>query len=204
MVLPSTWSVVLPSSSLSLRTASGARRRMQSAKPRGVQLLLLFGLLPLAGTSSRWTGGPASREIEPQSTAAAHVCDVREYGAAGDGVSEDTAHVQRALDQCGGGGSVPRTVLLPAGGTFLLRPVTIPAGANLRVEVSGSVKALFPRSIPPSFPVLARACLWCLGARTWRVNLPRGVTGTPSPRLTPRIVFPPFGRSFYGLTRCCW
>ena len=23
----------------------------------------------------------------------------------------------------------------------------------------------FPRPIPPSFPVLARACLWCLGAR---------------------------------------
>ena len=126
---------------------------MQSAKPRGVQLLLLFGLLPLAGTSSRWTGGPASREIEPQSTAAAHVCDVREYGAAGDGVSEDTAHVQRALDQCGGGGSVPRTVLLPAGGTFLLRPVTIPAGANLRVEVSGPVlKSPLPSLDSSRFP----------------------------------------------------
>ena len=34
------------------------------------------------------------------------------------------------------------------------------------------VKALFPRPIPPRFPVLARACLWCLVARMWRVNLP--------------------------------
>ena len=34
------------------------------------------------------------------------------------------------------------------------------------------VKALFPRPIPPSFPAVARACLWCLGARMWRANLP--------------------------------
>ena len=34
------------------------------------------------------------------------------------------------------------------------------------------VKALFPRPISPKFPVLARACLWCLVASMWRVNLP--------------------------------
>ena len=28
------------------------------------------------------------------------------------------------------------------------------------------------RLILPNFSVLARACLWCLGARMWRVNLP--------------------------------
>ena len=46
-----------------------------------------------------------------------------------------------------------------------------------------------PRPIPPSFPVLARACLWCLGARMWRVDLPWGVKSVPNPRLTPRILF---------------
>ena len=45
----------------------------------------------------------------------------------------------------------------------------------------------FPRRIPPSIPVLARACLWCLGARTWRVNLLRGVQSISNPRLTPRF-----------------
>ena len=60
-----------------------------------------------------------------------------------------------------------------------------------RCEVHrGPVKALFPRSIPPNFPVLARACLWCLGARMWHVNLPRGVKSIPNPRLTPHILFP--------------
>ena len=33
--------------------------------------------------------------------------------------------------------------------------------------------ALFPPPIPPSFPVLARAFLWCLGARMWRVKTSR-------------------------------
>ena len=33
-------------------------------------------------------------------------------------------------------------------------------------------KSLLPRSIPPSLTVLAQACLWCLGARMWRVHLP--------------------------------
>ena len=41
------------------------------------------------------------------------------------------------------------------------------------------VKALFPRPIPPRFPVLARAHLWCLVARMWRVNLPSCVKSIP-------------------------
>ena len=41
------------------------------------------------------------------------------------------------------------------------------------------VKALFFRPIPPSFLVLARARLWCLGARMWRVNLPWYVKSIP-------------------------
>ena len=52
----------------------------------------------------------------------------------------------------------------------------------------------FPRPIPPSFSVLARAWLWYLGAQMWRVNLPRGVKSIPNPRLTPRILFPSWHR----------
>ena len=52
-----------------------------------------------------------------------------------------------------------------------------------------------PRPIPPSFPALARACLCCLGARMWRVNLLRGVKGMPNPRLTPRLLFPSWHRA---------
>ena len=58
------------------------------------------------------------------------------------------------------------------------------------------VKALFSRPIPPSFSVLARARLWCLGARMWRVNLPRGVKSIPNPRLTPHILVPSCRRPY--------
>ena len=54
---------------------------------------------------------------------------------------------------------------------------------------SGPSKPFFPRLILPNFSVLARACLWCLGARMWRVNLPSCVKSIPNSCLTPRIVF---------------
>ena len=65
-------------------------------------------------------------------------------------------------------------------------------GADV-VQGAGSVrpaKALSFRPIPPSFLVLARARLWCLGARMWRVNLPWCVKSIPNSCLTPRIAFP--------------
>ena len=40
-----------------------------------------------------------------------------------------------------------------------------------------------------SFPVLARACLWCLGAQMWRANLLRGVKIIPNPFNTAHSVF---------------
>ena len=61
---------------------------------------------------------------------------------------------------------------------LLLAAVDAHFGSTLRLCVVvwwthvPAVKALFPRSIPPSLPVLAQACLWCLGVRMWRVNLP--------------------------------
>ena len=48
---------------------------------------------------------------------------------------------------------------------------------NLSLE--GPSKPFSPRPILPNFSVLARACLWCLGARTWRVNLPSRVKSIP-------------------------
>src|SRR6516164_4379127 len=66
------------------------------------------------------------------------VCDVRAYGAVGDGKALDTAAIQRALDECGssvGGG----TVVVPAGqyriGSIVMHSRTtlqLDAGATLR------------------------------------------------------------------------
>ena len=52
-------------------------------------------------------------------------------------------------------------------------------GAIGRSSFIGPPKPFFPRLILPNFSVLARACLWCLGARMWRVNLPSCVKSTP-------------------------
>ena len=52
----------------------------------------------------------------------------------------------------------------------------------LYAERAEARQLFFPQSpIPPSFSVLARACLWYLGARMWCVNLPRGVKSVPNP-----------------------
>ena len=57
----------------------------------------------------------------------ATTCDVREFGALGDNVTEDTLAVAAALRAC-------QTVVLPAGHTFLLRPVRLPSNSHLIVD----------------------------------------------------------------------
>ena len=74
-------------------------------------------------------------------------------------------------------------------------------GARSQAEEEASARqAPVPLPILPDFLVLARACLWSLGARMWRVKLPWGVKSIPNPRLKPRIVFP---FSFPVLARAC-
>eukprot|EP01079_Euglenida_sp_SAG-EU17-18_P011794 gene11794-2149_t len=65
------------------------------------------------------------------------VCDVTQgpWTAKGDNRTEDTQAVQAAVNACSPGGMV----LLPAGKTFLLRPIQLPSHSNLHVE--GNVSA---------------------------------------------------------------
>lgn len=62
---------------------------------------------------------------------AAPVCDVRAFGAKGDGTTEDTRAIQRAMDACAakGGG----TVLLTHG-TFLTGPLVLKSHITLDIE----------------------------------------------------------------------
>jgi hypothetical protein len=59
------------------------------------------------------------------------VLDVRDYGARGDGVSDDTAAVSSALAAANGA-----TLLFPAG-TYLLSSIVVPAGAQVRIVGEG-------------------------------------------------------------------
>jgi polygalacturonase len=62
----------------------------------------------------------------------AKVCDVRQFGARGDGQSKDTAAIQKAIDTCSadkGGGMVKLS-----GGTFVSGPITLKSNIRFIVE----------------------------------------------------------------------
>ena len=63
--------------------------------------------------------------------AAGKTCDVKKYGAKGDGTSKDTAAIQKAIDDCtaGGGGG---TVEVPSG-TYVTAPITLKSNMTLHL-----------------------------------------------------------------------
>ena len=65
------------------------------------------------------------------------VCDVRQYGAKGDGKSKDTAFVQKAIDACtaGKGGGI---VEVPDG-TFVIGPILLKSNMTLRLEKAATL-----------------------------------------------------------------
>jgi polygalacturonase len=69
-----------------------------------------FSLLPLAMAMLATCG------------CAQKVCNVREYGAKGDGVTKDTAAIQKAIDACAGLGG---RVVLDGGSVFVSAPLTL-------------------------------------------------------------------------------
>lgn len=74
-----------------------------------------------------------SESVEAKTKPAGPVFDVRDYGATGDGVTEDTAAVQKAIDECTPGG----TVFLPAG-TYLTRQILLKSDMTLDIS-SGAI-----------------------------------------------------------------
>ena len=71
-------------------------------------------------------------------TATGAVFDVRDYGAKGDGVSKDTASIQKAIDAAltAGGGRV-----LLQRGTFLSGPIRLESGIDLHIDGTASLLA---------------------------------------------------------------
>jgi polygalacturonase len=65
-------------------------------------------------------------------TAAGKVCDVKKYGAKGDGTSKDTDAVQKAIEDCaaGKGGG---TVEVPAG-TYVIAPIQLKSNMTLHLQ----------------------------------------------------------------------
>lgn len=67
------------------------------------------------------------------------ICDVTKFGAVGDNATEDTAAITAAIAHCAGRGG--GTVLLPAPGRYLSRPLTIGDGAHFRIEAGATLVA---------------------------------------------------------------
>ncbi|MEJ3652979.1 glycosyl hydrolase family 28 protein [Actinomycetes bacterium KLBMP 9759] len=65
--------------------------------------------------------------------------DVRSHGATGDGETNDTAAIQRAVDAVAGAGG--GTVLLPAGGTYRSGSITLRSHVELHVERGATLAA---------------------------------------------------------------
>jgi polygalacturonase len=84
-----------------------------------VRLIAVVGAVMLAGMSAR------------TAMAAGKICDVKKYGAMGDGTTKDTAAVQKAIDDCaaGKGGG---TVEVPAG-TFVIAPILLKSNMTLHL-----------------------------------------------------------------------
>ena len=69
--------------------------------------------------------------------ASAEVFDVREYGAKGDGVTLDTAPIQKAFEECGKEGG---TVRFPAG-TYVSKPLTIYTKTTVQLDEGAKLMA---------------------------------------------------------------
>ena len=64
--------------------------------------------------------------------------DVRTYGAVGDGKADDTAAIQKAIDECSAAGG-GRVVL--EHGTFWIKPIMLKDGVDLHLERSATIMA---------------------------------------------------------------
>jgi len=85
------------------------------------------------------------------STAYAKTCEVRTFGAKGDGTTPDTAAIQKAIDTC----SAPdASVELTAPGTYLTAPLTLRSHTHLQIDagavlLGSAVKDDYPPRTEP-------------------------------------------------------
>ncbi len=98
----------------------------------------------ISGPVDAITYGAAPRADAP-------ICDVRSFGARGDGRTKDTRAIQAAIDRC----ATQRGVVLLRDGVFLSGTIRLGSGIELRIEPSATLKGTndnsdYPDLTPPS------------------------------------------------------
>ena len=93
-----------------------------------MRLLAMVGLLAMV--PSAWAAGGVG-------AVAVKTCDVREFGAKGDGTTKDTVAIQKAIDTCtlnkGGG------LVMLRGGTFLTGPISLKSNITLNIAAGATL-----------------------------------------------------------------
>ena len=96
-----------------------------------------------AGGSASYPNSSGTATIVPRP----QVFDVRDYGAAGDGIANDTAEIQAAIDAAASAGG--GVVFFPAG-TYLVTPMSSPALAvtsnNITLQGSGNQNTILKKT----------------------------------------------------------
>lgn len=103
---------------------------------RGENVFSLFNLTPATEYAVKISSDNTVLKFTTLSETA--VINVKESGAIGDGVSDDTYYLQKAIDSCPAGGRV-----CVCGGVYLTRPLTLKSDITLEIkkdaEILGSV-----------------------------------------------------------------
>jgi hypothetical protein len=90
---------------------------------------------PAFSSTTAPTTAPATAPSEiPLPSIPDQTFNVLTYGAIGDGVADDTAHIQAAIDACSAAGG--GTVLLPAGKTFVSNPLSVSSNINIQIDAN--------------------------------------------------------------------
>jgi hypothetical protein len=93
---------------------------------------IFVGLFIVSGSLEAASKGLESFSLDVSSVQAQLICNVKDYGAKGDGVTEDTTAIQAAIDDCSGQGG--GTVLFPRPGTYISNVIHIKDNVTLKFD----------------------------------------------------------------------
>lgn len=106
---------------------------MKNRSSFGYLLSLMFFPLALFASGYSEVGNQNKTYAEPK------VYNIKDFGAKGDGKTDDASAIQKTIDACSAAGG--GTVLVPAGSIFLAGPFDLKSFINFHVEANATVLA---------------------------------------------------------------